>query len=221
MKRLIPFLLFTLVIIGINKSQDFRKFKVGMHAGYVAPEGGGGGIGFALEPGYRITDKFAVNLRAEATVFTRDLGSDQDAANLDVGIGGIGSYTANVQYYFLNGPFRPYIAFGLGYYVPADVKVTTSASIAGGAATENTQTIAPDAAFGFYPRIGFDLGHFNMMIDYNIVGDSESNISTVKTETKDINGTQTTTTQKVEQKTTFKNSYLSVKLGFTIGGGKK
>lgn len=215
MKKIV--LLFCVVLVGtILHAQDFRKIKVGLNVGYVEPQGGGAGFGFALEPGFRITDKLAVNARFEGTVFTRDLESDQNVEKINIGVGGIGSYTANVQYYFLDGPFRPYVAFGLGYYTPAEVKLTTSVSAAG-ASSGTEQTIAPNAAFGFYPRVGFDFGHLNLMIDYNIVGDSEASISTLKTE--DINGTTTTTT--VNQKTTFENSYLSVKLGFTIGGGRK
>jgi len=212
MKKLLLFAL-AIIFAGAVQSQDYRRIKVGIQGGYVSPEAGNGGVALALQPGFRITDQIAVNVRLEATIYTRDI---DESLPFDIGVGGVGSYTANAQYYFMNGPFRPFVTFGLGYYIPAEIELTAKAD-AGGAAQETKTTISPDPAFGFYPGAGFDFGHLNFMIEYNIVGDSEASFTTV--DSQDINGTTTTTKQ--EAKTTFKNSYLSVKLGVTIGGGKK
>lgn len=210
-------LLLLIAITGICTSlysQEYRKIKVGIYGGYVSPDGGNGGGAIALQPGFRITDKIAVNARLEGTFFTRDI---DENLPFDVGVGGVGSYTANAQYYFLDGPFRPFVTFGLGYYIPAEIELTTKAST-GGASQETKSTISPDPAFGFYPGAGFDFGHLNFVIEYNIVGDSESTFSTVESNNLVQGGTTTT---KVEEKTTFKNSYLAVKLGITIGGGSR
>jgi len=46
--------------------------------------------------------------------------------------------------------------------------------------------------FGFAPRAGFELGHFRTALEYNIAGKTGS----------------------------INNNYLSIKLGFFIGGGR-
>ena len=56
-----------------------------------------------------------------------------------------------------------------------------------------------ETKFGFYPRVGFDAGHFTLSIDYNIVGNSK--VSGMDGE--------------------FKNSYLGIRLGGYFGGGRK
>jgi len=198
-------LLLILAVGGSSYAQEYRKLKGSFHFGYVSPQGGGGGFGYAIEPGYRITDQLAINLRLEGTIFTRDL-DPIDGQTLDVGIGGIFSTTVNGVYYLMDGKFRPFVGAGLGMYFPASVSV--EASVDGGGATSGTSsTLEPDPAFGFYPRIGFDFGHFNFVIDYNIVSDSESETTTVVTETNGV----TTSTTEVKETLTLENSYLMVK----------
>ncbi len=216
MKRV---LIFTLLLCSVTllRAQDYRKLKIGFHPGYIIPEKGDAGGTIALEPGFRITDRLAVNARFEVCAFNREVDTDASDLNVELGVGWIASYTANIQFYLLKGPVRPYLGFGLGYYVPGAVDVKASASLENGAKQEQEETIAPEAAFGFYPRVGVDIGHMNIVIDYNIVGDSEASFSRVKTENVDGSTTQST----VQQKTVFKNGYLALKLGFTIGGGKK
>ena len=116
MKKLL-IVLITIFAVSNAYSQDYKRFKAGLHFGYVQPSGGGAGFGIALEPGFRITDKIAVNARLEGTFFTRDI-PEGSPSGVEVGVAGIGSYTANAQLYLLDGPIRPYVAFGLGYYLP-------------------------------------------------------------------------------------------------------
>lgn len=187
-----------------------KKIKIGFHPGYVAPSGGGGGFGYAIEPGFVITDKLAANFRWEGTIFTRDF-DEPTGATVDVGIGGIGSYTLNGVYYLMDGKFKPFVGLGFGMYNPANVEITVSTAGAGSAST--TSDLELDPVFGFYPRVGFNLGHMNFIIEYNIVGDSESEQTT--TTVDPITGTSTTSTRT----STFENSYLMVKLGFTLFGG--
>lgn len=56
--------------------------------------------------------------------------------------------------------------------------------------------------FGFCPRVGFDLSYFNFSIDYNYVAPQESvNYSSLKP-------------------TKISNSYIAIRFGISIGGGK-
>src|SRR5690606_20016614 len=95
-------------------AQEFKKFKVGVGAGYAVPSGSGakGGLLWTVEPSYRVSDALALGLRIEGAVlvrgFSEDLGDE-----LDFDIAGITSYTVNAQYYLSNNSFRPFVGAGL------------------------------------------------------------------------------------------------------------
>jgi hypothetical protein len=190
-------LLFTLCLIAsvAASAQDFKKFRLATGLGYAIPggEGAGGGVLWALEPGYRVNDALAVSLRIEGALIVRGFSEAVDGYSGDVA--GISSYTANGIYYLSNNKFRPYVGAGVGIYSLA--AVTMSANGTGAAA---------ESKIGFYPRIGFDLGHFNVNLDYNIVGASEA-IGT------DFNGNIT--------KYDVKNSYIGIRVGGFFFGGRQ
>lgn len=161
----------------VSKAQEYKKFKVGLGLGYAMPGGAGakGGVLVYTEPAYRINDKLQAGLRLEAAVIVSG-GSGGGSASA------LGSYTLNGQYYFSNNNFRPFAGLGLGLF-----------DVASGAAMDNgTLKAGGGTVFGFYPRVGFDLGHFTMTLDYNIV----------------------------TAKSPIKANYLGVRMGFNIGGGK-
>ena len=56
-------------------------------------------------------------------------------------------------------------------------------------------------------RAGFEVGHFRMAFEYNLIG------KTTATVTDGSTGTTSTISAK--------NSYAAIKLGFFIGGGKR
>jgi outer membrane protein W len=112
----------------------------------------------------------------------------------DFNVAGIGSYSLNGQYYFMDGSFRPYAGVGLGVFSLAAVSVSRDVN---GNSNVGDATAA-QSKFGFYPRIGFDAGHFTLNIDYNVLPNSTG-----------VGGSQ------------FKNSYLGIRIGGFFGGGKK
>lgn len=185
------FLLGLLLFAGVTSyAQDFKPFKVGLHLGYAAPSDGGGGVAFALEPAYRINDAIAVGLRIEAAALAKSVGETEAE------IATSGSYALFGQYYLSNNKFRPFVGLGAGLFSNATLEVQDSGV---------TGDFDPSASFGFFPRVGFDLGHFNLLFDYNIIG---------ATDEVDVPGFGT-----VELDDEIKNSYFSVKIGFSIGGG--
>ncbi len=176
-------------------AQDYKKFKVGIGIGYGVPSEGSGGVLLYLEPMYRITDQIAAGLRIESAAF---LGQPISGTPYTTSAFGVGSYTLNGQYYFSNNTFRPFVGVGFGMFTIA----AASADIGG--TTVNINAAA--TVFGFYPRVGFDLGHFNLSIDYNLIPAQETTVS--------IGGFGT-------QKTTSNYSYIGLRIGASIGGGKK
>ncbi|HLF35965.1 MAG TPA: outer membrane beta-barrel protein [Cyclobacteriaceae bacterium] len=176
------------VMATIVNAQNFKPIKIGFAVGYTAPSDGGGGILFDLEPAYRINDAIAVGLRLESAAMARNVGDTKASVSANV------SYTINGIYYFTNSNVRPYAGLGLGLYSLASVSVTTS-----------TSGLAASNEFGLYPRLGIDLGHFNLNLDYNIIPSSEAIIST---------GTSPENIKII-------NSFLGIRIGFFVFGGKK
>jgi hypothetical protein len=184
-----------LVTCGIAWGQEYKPFKMGLGMGYAMPAGDGskGGVLFYAEPAYRITDAFAIGLRLEAAVMGRGFASTTaSSTTIDIAVSANASYTVNGQYYFSNNTFRPFAGFGFGVYSMA------SETIKGPTGSTTTDVIiSGESKFGFYPRIGFDVSHFTMNLEYNIIPGTASG------------GTD------------IKNSYFGIKAGFFISGGKK
>jgi hypothetical protein len=190
MKKISTVLFLILFAAVAVNAQEFKKFRVGVGAGYAMPggEGSGGGVLFTVEPGYRVNDQILANFRWESAAVIRGTVNDTGA---DLDVAGIGSYTFNGQYFFSTENFRPYVGVGFGMFSLA--AVSASATTGGGSAV----AAASESKFGFYPRIGFDAGHFTLNIDYNFIPN---------------------TTAGTEE---FKNSYIGIRLGGYFGGGRK
>lgn len=185
---------YAFAIAAYSQGNELRKFKGAIQFGYTWPSDGGGGIAFIFEPGYRINDQIATHLRYESALMVRDIGGQSTK------IAATRSFTINAQYYHLtNEKFRPFAGLGLGWFLPATVGFDI---IEGGIAF----SYEPAGTIGLYPRLGFDYWHFTMLIDYNIIPKSEAQVA-VSNGTKEIRK--------------FKNSYMSIKLGLTFGGGRK
>jgi hypothetical protein len=211
MKKLLAILIVATASVSAF-AQDFKPFRVGLGLGYASPggEGAKGGVLFYLEPSYRVSDAIAVGLRMEGAVMARGTvitGVNSSAADLDVAANG--SYTLNGQYYFMNGGFRPFAGMGFGLYSLASTNVK-SVSTGNTTTTTSGTEVSGGTKFGFYPRVGFDAGHFSFNIEYNIIPATKSTVLLTSG-----NGTITTADSEV------KNSYLGVKLGFFIGGGRR
>jgi len=183
-------LLFALVafIAFGSQAQDYKPFKFGTGFGYAIPSGGGGGLAFYLEPAYRLSDEIALGLKWEGAIMGKAVGDEEAKAAL------VGSYTLNGQYYLSNNKFRPFVGLGFGLYSNASVEFEGESGSG-----------SVGSSFGFYPRVGFDFGHFNMILDYNIIG---------ATKEVEIGGQ---TVDLGDDK--IKNSYIGIKFGVSIGGG--
>lgn len=195
MKRVLFIALVGVLAATATFGQDYKQFKVGIGLGYGVPSEGSGGVLLYLEPMYRIQDQIAVGLRLESAGF---LGQPISGTPYTTSAFAIGSFTLNGQYYFSNNAFRPFVGAGFGMFSIA----AASADIAGTSVNIN----AAATVFGFYPRVGFDFGHFNLSIDYNLIPAQETTVS--------IGGFGTTITS-----TNY--SYIGIRIGGSIGGGKK
>jgi len=195
MRKALPILAVVLLASIATQAQEYKAFKVGLGIGYGVPSEGSGGVLLYLEPMYRVSDQIAIGLRLESAAF---LGQPISGTPFTTAAFGVGSFTLNGQYYFSNNTFRPFVGFGLGMFTAAG----TSTDLGGG----NVFIQASANTFGFYPRVGFDLGHFNLSIDYNIIPAQETQVN--------LGGFGLTTQ-------TSNYSYIGIRIGASIGGGKK
>ncbi|MEO6849886.1 MAG: hypothetical protein ABI203_01890 [Mucilaginibacter sp.] len=166
MKKIL--LLFTFIGITFlaNAQSTYKAFKVDIDLGYAIPSAstGGGtkaGATFTIEPHYRLSDDLAVGFRLEGA----GLGYEDNNATSDkVHVSILSSYCPTLEYYFAKTGFRPFAGAGMGIFSQQSVT-----------ATDGSATLVPGASrFGFFPRLGFEAGHFRMSAAYNVVGNNQS-----------------------------------------------
>ncbi len=114
-----------------------------------------------------------------------------DELGSDVSISAINTYQLTGDYYFNTNKVRPFAGLGIGIYGLGSMDYD---------ATTDYYTISESydlgSKFGFAPRVGLLMGHFRAALEYNVITGVDTDI--------------------VDSK-----NYLSIKLGFEIGGGKK
>ena len=201
MKNLLAILVLTSVISLSAKSQEsvFKPFKVDVSLGYAFPGGDGakGGILFAVEPKYAVIPSLSVGLRIEAAVMARFSGYNETGEIMEASVKAAASYIATGDYYFMpDKNFRPFTGGGVGIYSVGAVE-----------ANQTSGEVSAGSKFGGLVRTGFEFSHFRMGFEYNIVP---------KTKFTGYDGDGNPTTGL-----TSNNSYMGIKVGVCIGGGRR
>jgi outer membrane protein X len=179
----------------------YKPFKLDLSTAWAIPGGSGAkaGVAFAIEPKYAIIDKFALGLRLEWAVTARGWVA-ADGSSTSANVAASGSYLATYDYYLPGLVLRPFIGGGTGLYNMASASVSETSQ-------NGTVVAAASSKFGQMLRAGFEVGHFRMAFEYNLIG---------KTSESFTDGSTGTTSSIYA-----KNSYAAIKLGFFIGGGKR
>ena len=191
-------LLTSVVIAKAQTESPFKPFKVDASIGYAMPggEGAKGGFLLAIEPKYEVIPNLSVGIRWELAVMVRGT-VDQTGNTTKVNAKAAGSYLLTGDYYFTQNTVRPFAGAGLGIYSLAAASADNSGVTAAGAGSK----------FGEMVRAGVELSHFRVGLEYNIIPSTK--LETINSQT----GVHTTNSSK--------NSYLGIKVGFVIGGGRK
>ncbi|MDR1864028.1 MAG: hypothetical protein LBR08_00460 [Bacteroidales bacterium] len=159
MKKVV--LITCLMLMGfISKAEEFKAFRVDLGLGYCIPKGGGG-VTFALEPKYAITNQISAGFRWEMALMARDLNVNNESASGT--LQGNVSYALTGDYFFTETKFRPFAGLGLGLYRVAGAEV--EGNVNGGNVSVGDKT-----NFGALLRAGFDISHFRLGVEYNIAG---------------------------------------------------
>jgi hypothetical protein len=208
MKDITLILLHLLVASFALQAQEFKKFRVGLAAGYAVDthqESENKGVIISLEPSYRIKENVSVGLRLETTILNT---VENDIYNLsDMYFSGVHSYGLTGQYYFKShGMVRPFVGFGVGGYSPAK---------AGGKSLQGdmyiiSKTISAGKRIGFNPRVGLDVRHFSLFVEYNFGSTSIQKLGYTYADGS---------SQNFERE--ISNNYFGIKAGFFFGGGPR
>jgi outer membrane protein with beta-barrel domain len=165
-----------------SSSSKFHKFKVDITFGYAIPPSNSNsandnikaGATVVVEPHYRVSDAVAIGFRfaGAGLAYGNTNGSGTGTSgNANVSI--IYSYCPSLDFYLMNGGFRPFIGGGAGIYDQGSVSVSGSSQ-----GTSNTGYVSLGSKFGFFPRVGIEAGHFRISAEYNVVGsDANGNSS--------------------------------------------
>jgi hypothetical protein len=171
MRKLV--LLITLIgwaVLAKAQSSTYKAFKVDITFGYAIPsassgdDGVKGGVTFTLEPHYRLSDAVAVGFRVEGAALGFKDGTNEDT---DVRVSLLTSYCPTLEYYLASGGFRPLIGAGAGIFAQSSLHVNSDSG-------EETALVPGASKFGFFPRLGFETGHFRVTGEYNILGNDSN-----------------------------------------------
>ncbi|HCW06979.1 MAG TPA: hypothetical protein DGG95_06400 [Cytophagales bacterium] len=188
------YILLFFLISTVCYSQDFRifRFGIGLGSGSIAQESDlpekSACSQLFLEPMFHLTNRSTLGQRIELSANEKS----------------VLSLTLNYQYYLLKVSkisFRPFIGLGVGIYHPFLV----------GDLHKNFDDYLQRKVFGYYPRIGFDLGHFYFVVDWNVITPVTGGVFPYYGPSSGYN----------EHDRTVDFSYTTFKCGFFFGGGRK
>ena len=120
---------------------------------------GRAGIGVYIEPRYGLNDRLTLGLRFGGDILGSGNYEDVEGkpVTVDLSISGLSSYLVTGEYNFTTNKVRPFGGLGLGLYSGESVSLGTS-----GLGTTKS------SGLGVMPRAGVNLGHFRMILAYNM-----------------------------------------------------
>lgn len=181
----------TILIFGSTAAQEYKRFKAGLSLGFTGRHSPAAG---AFDAAFRINDYIAIGYRGEIA---------------DIQTNTIRSKSIYYQQYLsrFHKKFRPFASVGLGQFTPATDMV-------GGCGTPHMDhNVDIQTKFGIFTRVGFEVGHFTLMVDVNLAPRSKSTV---------LSSLQPTDAAYHDPYVQYlTNSYATVKLGFFFWGGKK
>jgi len=193
-------LLLSICLLGALSAtaQEYKPFKVNASIGFAKPLSPGvdGGFLLAIEPKYGVTDHFDLGLRLESAWVARGVQVNGNTTTGDVGA--FSSVLVTGNYLFGESKVRPFLGAGVGLFV---VGAAGTVVITDGQNNNQNVEFVNDTKFGGMIRGGVKVGHFVAAVEYNAAPTTDNRL-----------GNATVTSE---------NSYLGVKVGFDIGGGRR
>jgi outer membrane protein X len=181
-----------MLISSTASAQEFKPFKANLSLGYPTS----GGLLLSFEPKYGISDQIDVGFRYELGLMSRPL--TLDGQDVQSELKASSSYLITGNYLLSQGTFRPFLGAGVGLFTLVSISFSegsgsTDAGISGG------------SKFGGMLRAGFKANHFAFGLEYIAVPKTRGVL--VGTSGANLNYERP-------------NSYVGIKVGIDIGGGR-
>ena len=187
----------------ITNAQNTKPFKVNVAAGYAATADysnsdaiSKAGFVYAIEPQYRIIGNLDIGIRVEQALIQRPEFIDKIIVfqtNAKAITSGVLTATYSIN---IGSQFQPFVGIGGGLY-----HTDPSAQSDTRFGTTTQYPLPATNAVGGMARVGVKVKRVSLVADYNLVSDASVTVSATN------------------RTLVAKNSYFSVKVGFTIGGG--
>jgi len=192
MKKILTLVVACVVFAGVASAQSDSFKSFRVDAGLLYAIPGGDALDAGV--GYYLNPKYQItdNILLGAKVEGAVMGSaNEDAFDVSAVV----SYAATFDYYFNTNSFRPFVGMDAGIYSLGSIEFDSNQNFAGGSTLEVNGDYDLGSKFGIAPKVGFSYGHFDMALQYNLIFGQEKGYD--------------------------EYNYMSVKLGFHFGGGKK
>ena len=231
-----PLLIFCVSLLPFASIAQFSKpFKINGSAGYsIQPVSGArGGLLVGIEPRYALHERFELGLRLEGAFPSQPVPPagyryrEEDRFKST----SVVSTILTVNYWLPSGHrsgmpdhgvvVRPYVGVGLGsYWASASIHETTPLDNGGQSVVGIDRSVG---RFGGMARAGVKVGHLNVAVEYNLLGSTTQQnpdysqsavLGFIDGQPLYENPTRTLTW-------TTRNSYVGLKMGLDIGGGRR
>lgn len=167
MKKLTTFTVLLICLFNdqvIAQSREFKPFKVDFGITTLFPTDGisGNGMGMYINPMFNLSDNFSVGPRVQLA-YTTEENKGYVSSYMDGQIINLHSFLGVSDLYFSRDRARFFAGFGFGFY--SQIRSWTSVFL-----SSSDQTRESYFSLGLMPRVGFNVGHFKMAVQYNITG---------------------------------------------------
>jgi len=139
------------------------KVDLGINTVFAMKQGTGGGNGLYINPMFNLTDRFSIGPRLETAIVKKDK-VDLVTGILNNKIVNLSSYLIVMDYYLSKERIRFFIGLGSGLFKQRDsfmVLGLGSVDLSGNS----------KMSLGLMPRLGYNVGHFKMTVNYIMTGD--------------------------------------------------
>ena len=149
----------------IAQTSIFKPFKVDIGIEFVIStnDEASTGMGFYISPIYNASDRVSIGARFGFT-YTGSGTINVGIGSVEIGATNLFSFLMVGDYYLSSERVRPFVGLGFGMYKRSEATVRTGRGLVD--ISRNAKT-----NFGVKPRIGLNVGHFKMTVDYNFTGD--------------------------------------------------
>ena len=152
-----------------HNTASAQGISVELDFGYNSPGGDfgdvySGGIGIALHPRFKLTDKMAVGLNVGSNVFAGGDFSGSGGPSSSVSAAGTLNVLGTVQYKLLDKKITPYGELGVGMFKYKAGSIDSGSAQNGGAFEDKTY-------MGVAPKVGAMIGFLNVHATYVLAGD--------------------------------------------------